>query len=218
MGFATTASAAPIQQCGINLCFSYDDATLYGTGQVIGNNIFFLSTGFDAESLNGEGLVTVDDMIEITISVNAATPEYVLTGVALAEQGDYLLNGAGASVSVSGTLELESVSQGYTDMSAYDAGPLTNQGALTQWDLDDNILLSDTAGWNYDDAVVLNLYNVLTADTAANGEQAFIEKKIGAFAVGLDFEVNVIPIPAAVWLFGSALAGLGFVRRRQAAC
>jgi hypothetical protein len=27
--------------------------------------------------------------------------------------------------------------------------------------------------------------------------------------------VNVIPIPAAVWLFGSALAGLGWLRRKQ---
>jgi hypothetical protein len=27
--------------------------------------------------------------------------------------------------------------------------------------------------------------------------------------------VNVVPIPASVWLFGSALAGLGWVRRRQ---
>jgi hypothetical protein len=29
--------------------------------------------------------------------------------------------------------------------------------------------------------------------------------------------LNVIPIPAAVWLFGSALAGLGWMRRRQIA-
>jgi len=28
---------------------------------------------------------------------------------------------------------------------------------------------------------------------------------------------NVVPIPAAVWLFGSALAGLGWMRRRQTA-
>jgi hypothetical protein len=28
--------------------------------------------------------------------------------------------------------------------------------------------------------------------------------------------VNIVPIPAAVWLFGSALAGLGWMRRRQA--
>jgi hypothetical protein len=28
--------------------------------------------------------------------------------------------------------------------------------------------------------------------------------------------VNVVPIPAAVWLFGSALAGLGWLRRKPA--
>jgi hypothetical protein len=29
--------------------------------------------------------------------------------------------------------------------------------------------------------------------------------------------VNAVPVPAAVWLFGSALAGLGWLRRRQTA-
>ncbi len=32
---------------------------------------------------------------------------------------------------------------------------------------------------------------------------------------GDSIRVNVVPIPAAVWLFGSALAGLGWFRRRQ---
>jgi hypothetical protein len=32
-----------------------------------------------------------------------------------------------------------------------------------------------------------------------------------------NIKVNVVPIPAAVWLFGSALAGLGWMRRRQTA-
>jgi hypothetical protein len=32
-----------------------------------------------------------------------------------------------------------------------------------------------------------------------------------------NIKVNVVPIPAAVWLFGSALAGLGWFRRRQTA-
>jgi hypothetical protein len=31
------------------------------------------------------------------------------------------------------------------------------------------------------------------------------------------YSVSAVPVPAAVWLFGSALAGLGFMRRRQAA-
>ena len=32
-----------------------------------------------------------------------------------------------------------------------------------------------------------------------------------------NFTATVVPLPAAVWLFGAALAGLGFMRRRQAA-
>ena len=31
------------------------------------------------------------------------------------------------------------------------------------------------------------------------------------------FPSSVVPIPAAVWLFGSALAGLGWMRRKQTA-
>ena len=30
-------------------------------------------------------------------------------------------------------------------------------------------------------------------------------------------QINAVPVPAAVWLFGSALAGLGWFRRRQTA-
>jgi hypothetical protein len=37
-------------------------------------------------------------------------------------------------------------------------------------------------------------------------------------APGIDnVQLNAVPIPAAVWLFGSALAGLGWLRRRQTA-
>ena len=32
-----------------------------------------------------------------------------------------------------------------------------------------------------------------------------------------DIQTSVVPVPAAVWLFGSALAGLGWFRRRQTA-
>jgi len=35
------------------------------------------------------------------------------------------------------------------------------------------------------------------------------------FSVIDDINVSVVPIPAAVWLFGSAVAGLGWMRRKQ---
>jgi hypothetical protein len=31
---------------------------------------------------------------------------------------------------------------------------------------------------------------------------------------GDSITLNIVPIPAAVWLFGSALAGLGWMRRK----
>ena len=39
----------------------------------------------------------------------------------------------------------------------------------------------------------------------------------GGFAAGFvdNISVTAVPIPAAVWLFGSALAGLGWMRRKQ---
>ncbi|MGI9290957.1 MAG: VPLPA-CTERM sorting domain-containing protein [Gammaproteobacteria bacterium] len=40
----------------------------------------------------------------------------------------------------------------------------------------------------------------------------------GLDQLGIDnFSASVVPIPAAVWLFGSALAGLGWMRRKQVA-
>ena len=39
----------------------------------------------------------------------------------------------------------------------------------------------------------------------------------GSAVLSLDnIAINVVPIPAAVWLFGSALAGLGWLRRKPA--
>ncbi len=51
------------------------------------------------------------------------------------------------------------------------------------------------------------------------GEYTFLVQQTGPQLTGyqLDFIVAPIPVPAAVWLFGSALVGLGALRRRAAA-
>lgn len=49
------------------------------------------------------------------------------------------------------------------------------------------------------------------------GEYNFgIEVSQGGWGVeNVRMDVQVVPVPAAVWLFGSALAGLGWMRRKR---
>ena len=54
-----------------------------------------------------------------------------------------------------------------------------------------------------------------------NLESLRVETICGEYCIGRasldDITVNAVPIPAAFWLFGSALAGLGWLRRKQTA-
>ena len=59
--------------------------------------------------------------------------------------------------------------------------------------------------------VLVSIQNTLTAYTDANGEKAWIQKKLSFVAS----EVAIVPVPAAVWLFGSSLLGLGVLRKKR---
>ena len=61
----------------------------------------------------------------------------------------------------------------------------------------------------------MSINNILTASTSSSGESAFIDKDVIA-GTTMTVETTPIPVPAAVWLFGSALGLLGWVRRRTA--
>lgn len=143
---------------------------------------------------------------------------FVIDGFQIAEAGDYRLDGADATVSAEGRLQVSSATTtcgvfACTDSEIFSAGPLSVTGALTEWTAGAGIDFDDTVGWGSDTAVLAQLQNDLSASTLANGELAFIQKK--NTGVGL-VVVPEIPLPAAAWLFGSALLGLGLVKRRKA--
>jgi hypothetical protein len=135
----------------------------------------------------------------------------------LAEFGDYRLDGANASVDASAWFLVESATTNCglfacSDSDIFSAGTLADTaGVLTDWNLGGTLDLANTVGWGSDTKVILQLQNNLLAETASAGEVAFIQKKKG----GIGITVNPVPVPAAVWLFGSGLIGLVGLARRK---
>lgn len=205
-----SSQAALVTVLGDDVKFTYDDATLYGSGTAVGNSLFFSPTTFVAASDNG-GMMTTSDTLSIQVEMLGAGS--AMTQFAMAEQGDYLLNGAGAAVSATGMFGINSDTSAYSDSQAISAGSLTVQGALTEWSIMSMIDLADTAGWGLDTAVTLIFENVLTAQTTMPGDQALVQKKFGAFGVG----VSVVSLsePSLVYLFAAALAWVSWRSRNK---
>jgi hypothetical protein len=222
MAFGSQATLVTVY--GTDVKFTYEDSTAFGTANVIGNNIFFLPTTFLAESLNGEGAVT--NNVTLNIEVEATTVDYSMNAFQLAEEGDYKLNGTDASVSANGQFRITSLTKTCgigifapicKDEQIFDAGPLTvNTNSPVTWNAGALIDLTDTEFWDTDTKVTMTIENLLTATTLNTevGETAFIQKKFVGGGVGII--INPVPVPGAVWLFGSAIGLLGWMRRRRA--
>jgi hypothetical protein len=210
---------------GSTVCFVYDPADidpLFGSLQVSDDNIFVLPTNFKAESVDGAGTSIVSGTGSIQIIAKVG---YILDGVNVGERGDYKLNGAGSSVDVDAWLRVFDWfdptpvfgTEETTNLSI--TGPLNIiDNNLHDWSADGGFDLT-TALWDDRDHIGLTLQNTLTATSGSNnGDLAFIQKK----AIGSEIIVSidtspVIPVPAAVWLFGSGLLGLvGIARRKKA--
>jgi len=212
---STASNAATVTTCGTDLCFEYDNATLFGTGNVVGNNIFFLPTNFRAESNNTDGLVEVDATLNITATLLDPNSGFVMDMFNLVEKGDYEMFGGGTSTSVTagGSFSVTSLTtSGLNEFNTFNATGLDTIGAVTAWDASSSIDLSSIDGWGSDTSVIIQLQNDLSATSNLQGEGAFIQKKYGDIGV----IVNPVPVPAAVWLFGSGLIGLIGMARRKA--
>ena len=131
----------------------------------------------------------------------------------MSEQGTY----------VRGQFTYDADTNTYSDISIYWTSRL-HSGTVTTADLDLSSASStymefipsgklDQLYWYFQPEALSNVDVGVTVDYR-NGTVKDFEGRIGGVR---GTAKSVVPIPAAAWLFGSALAGLGWIRRRQTA-
>jgi hypothetical protein len=226
--FALSANAAVQNYCGPNLCYEWDDAqaavTYYGQPNFAGDDAYFLPNIFEARSADGVGVHsgTNTDTVDGTFvfskiwTVNAANE---VASIYAYEEGDYEINYAGGNVT--GDLYLSAFGLNAVEPTVIGTDSVAFSGVsggIQGWNMSTTIMPGNSLS-QIANNLTLTIQNTLTAfttDASAGSELAWIEKKL-ILEINTVIPVGVeVPVPAAVWLFGSALGMLGVARRRRA--
>jgi hypothetical protein len=220
-------SAATITLMGTNVTYEYDDVTnaaalaLFGTPTISGDVVSFLPPSFRAQSVDGVAssnpLVSTDVVsANFVFSRVWSRSQTALSSIEVIEFGDYeVSNGDSAHLDLLLTASSNANPLNFVpDLTSLDF--VGDSGGAQTWltsaEVNPMAAFSGTdSAWLWDFQV--SIQNTLTATTNEVGETAWIQKKL-TFAVT---EVSEVPVPAALWLFSSALVGLVFYKRKYTA-
>lgn len=195
-----------------SVTYNPGEAGLFGTLVLSHNTIFFLPDNFSAEALGPNSSAFAIETLQLRL--DATTPGFSFDNFLMQEEGDYMVNGVDTLVSVTGEMRVRSIDDMMTTYTnGFQFNDVGDQGtALPDWQ--GSAVIDATTGWTGTDSgtVFLTLQNNLSAQVGADGTRAFISKK----SAGVSIAINPIPVPAAVWLFGSGLLAL-FGYRKTAA-
>ena len=196
---------------GNTVDFYYDDTdqgTLdYGTLQVAGDTIF-ATPSFGVSAANAEGTNIFQNIGSIFV---VAKDGYSFSSVDIFESGTYQTTGNG-SVNLTGSLQILDSGSPSTNVTNFlDISDLTLPGANV-WDASFGYDMT-TAMWDNTNSIQLTLTNTLFATSPDMGSTAVINQTLAGSSMGMS--INTIPVPAALWLFGSGLIGLAGIARRR---
>jgi len=208
--FSAPTSAATVTLTGDSISYEYDDVAnaaalaLFGAPTIVGDDLRFLPPTFLAASINGAGdnLITANFVFSRVYSHSGGD----LVDINIVEFGDYeIINGDAVSADLLLTMSnnnnvAEFASSSDSFGASGDSGGL--QTWLMQTGLNPAVEFDSIAN-----DIALTIQNTLFATTNAAGETAWIQKKLAIVA-------STVPVPAAVWLFGSAIGLLGWARRK----
>ena len=199
------ASAAIVSIDNGLIQYTYDDSSLFGTAILDGNDLVFNDIDyFAALSVNGMGADLVSETLDIKITL--LSDDLTVPQLYISEQGDYVLRGgtttgANLQTRINGGDIMNDTFTGDTTTGGDNGLPPENWSLSTLH----NVNLDGEGSM-----LTLTIEDILTAISGEDGDIAFIEKKS-------PLRISVVPVPAAVWLFGSVLATLGLFRKRAEA-
>jgi len=207
-----TSTAATVQLIGDTFTYEYDDVAnsgalaLFGTPTIVGDVVRFIPPDFRAESIDGiaTDVVTANFIFDRVYAHNGAQ----IGEIKVIEFGDYeIVNDGDVSVDLlltgSSNVDFFDLT---SDSASYDASG--DSSGLQTWDLMASINPATMFSSDATD-LAITIQNTLRAETDAFGETAWIQKKL-SFTASTE-----IPVPAAAWLFASALVSVAGIKRKK---
>jgi len=233
LAYVQSAQAVTQTYCGPNVCYQWNDAqaavTWYG-GQptFVGDSFFWTPTTFEARSADGVGIHsgTNTDTADATWQFSKVWvgtwngSQAVLNNgneiasILVHEEGDYEINYADGEVHA----RLYLAARGLNNLAEATHIVINNFDqvgpplGLQLWSLDGTLTPAATLTQlaNNMTLTIQNTLRAFTNDTTAGSELAWIEKKLSVTVT----TTNPVPVPAGLWLLGSAFGVLAVIRRR----
>ena len=208
LGLTLPASAAMIMTD--DLTFTYDDSTLFGELIVVdsaNNVVAFIPTEFSAVAI-GAAIDGALDSVKVTITIKEDS-DFVFPGVKITEDGDFVVglpNGTDGVNSVRANMVTRNLNMDQMEDTFFEdeVTPEDPNDGNGQWEIS-----TFHGGISELTTLEILIENSLTAVNTEELTQSFIDKK--------GVEITFVPVPAAVWLFGSVLATLGLFRKKAEA-
>lgn len=230
-----SAHATLVQLCGPSICYEYDNDPMVNAGidyyqaptLLAGSDTLkFTPTDFSVDSdpgtvdIPGPTLTAVFNFTRIW-----STWGLEIGDISVSESGDYQVLGdatvsANLWMRVGDLVDNGSPTAGFPEqiIDSQNFNTSTPTGlALANWSLAGSVSPA-TVFTDLATSVDLSIQNTLQAFSGPGGGYGFIAKKLllTVSVVGSMPPAEIVPIPAAVWLFGSAVGLMGLVRRRGA--